>query len=158
MTEQEYIEQRLEDQIAWYHAKSVANQRAYKVLRAAEIVAAALVPVLSSYSGRSSTARLMVALLGVTIAVIAGLLGLYQFQENWTRYRSTCEALKHEKFVFLTRTEPYALDGAFPLFVRHVESLVSKEHGRWVQYASGGANEKRSISMYPNATWGAASR
>ncbi len=142
MTETEYIEQRLEDQITWYDRKSAANQRAYKLLRISEIIAAALIPVLSAYGGLYPSVRVIVALLGAMVAVIAGLLGLYQFQENWTVYRSTCEALRHEKFLFVTKTEPYNIDAAFPLLVQRVESLVSKEHSSWAQYVRGAGKEK----------------
>jgi hypothetical protein len=41
MAPEEYIEQRLNDQIGWYDRKSATNQRWFKRLRFAEIVAAA---------------------------------------------------------------------------------------------------------------------
>jgi hypothetical protein len=142
VNETEYIKQRLEDQIAWYARKSMANQRAYKLLRITEIIAAALIPVLSGYAGAHPSILLIVALLGALIALIAGLLGLYQFQENWTGYRGTSEALKHEKFLFLTKTDPYNIDAAFPLLTQRVESLISKEHSSWAQYMRGAGKEQ----------------
>jgi hypothetical protein len=39
--------------------------------------------------------------LGVLITVLEGLLHLNQYQQNWINYRSTCEALKHEKYIYL---------------------------------------------------------
>ena len=50
---EEYIEQRLNDQIGWYDRKSTANQRWFKRLRFAEIVAAATIPFLSGFAGKS---------------------------------------------------------------------------------------------------------
>ena len=40
----EYIEQRLNDQISWYDRKSGTSQLWFKRLRFAEIVAAAIIP------------------------------------------------------------------------------------------------------------------
>ncbi|HEY7555211.1 MAG TPA: DUF4231 domain-containing protein [Candidatus Binatia bacterium] len=84
----------------------------------------------------------LVAALGLVIAVIAGILGLFQFQENWTSYRSTCEALKQEKFLFLTETEPYDHNEPFPLFVQRVEGLMAKEHSAWAQSVRAAVKDK----------------
>ena len=47
MKEEEYIKDRLEKQLTWYSKESQYNQKFYKRLRLAEIVAAALIPFLS---------------------------------------------------------------------------------------------------------------
>jgi uncharacterized protein YdeI (BOF family) len=31
-----------------------------------------------------------------------------QYHPNWITYRSTCEALKHEKYLYLAKAGPYA--------------------------------------------------
>ena len=49
MNADDYIAQRLDDQIAWYDRKSMACQRWYKHLRVTEFVAAALIPFLAAY-------------------------------------------------------------------------------------------------------------
>jgi hypothetical protein len=46
--------------------------------------------------------------LGVLITGLEGMLQLNQFQQNWIAYRSTCESLKHEKYVYLGKASPYA--------------------------------------------------
>ena len=77
---------------------------------------------------------LTVALLGALIAVISTIISLNQFQENWIEYRTTCESLRHEKFLYLTKAEPYNNEEPFGLFVQRVESLISKENSSWSQY------------------------
>ena len=135
---------RVDDQIAWYERKSAWNQRGFKRMRILEIFAAAAIPILSGYSQNRLTIQITIALLGGLIAVIAGLVGLFQFQENWTQYRSTCEGLRHEKILYETKSEPY--DGAqpFPLFVQRVESLISSETARWTQSRSSKKEESSS--------------
>lgn len=130
---EEYVEQRLDDQISWYDRKSGANQRWFKRLRFAEIVAAAIIPFLSGFAGGSLPIKIAIGALGVVVAVIASLLALLRLQEHWISYRATAEALKTEKFLFLTQTQPYGTSDAFHLLVQRVEALLSKESGQWIQ-------------------------
>ncbi|MBC8146611.1 MAG: hypothetical protein H8E98_01335 [Bacteroidetes bacterium] len=47
----------------------------------------------------------------------------------------TCEMLKHEKYLFLTKCAPYNLEDAFCLLVSRVENLISKENTQWSEYS-----------------------
>jgi hypothetical protein len=71
--------------------------------------------------------------MGVAVALITGLVTLYRFQENWIEYRTTAEALKHQKYRYLTRSAPYDGDNAFHLLVGTIESTISKETTAWSQ-------------------------
>src|SRR4051812_9144630 len=128
MDQDEYIKNRVDDQIAWYTRKSGANQHWFKALRVIEIVAAAAIPLLMGYVDKVDALKIVIGVLGLAIAVIAGLLGLYQFQETWSNYRTVCESLKQEKYLFLTKTEPYNSEGPFPILVQRVKTLLAKEH------------------------------
>ncbi len=135
MNESEYLETRVEDQIKWYDAKSNYNQKCYKLLRFIEIVAATSIPFLTGYvTDTKPVFRTVVGLLGLVIAIIAGVVSLLRFQENWIGYRTTCESIKHERYLFLTRTEPYNADEPFPLLVQRIESMISKENTTWAKY------------------------
>ena len=96
--------ERLEDQIRWYDQRSTYNQRMFKWLKVSQIGSAALVPVVA---GLGITAYITGGL-GALIVVLEGLLQMNQYQQNWINYRSTCEALKHEKFLFLAEAGPYS--------------------------------------------------
>ena len=130
---EEYVEQRINDQIGWYDRKSTTNQRWFKRLRFAEIVAAAAIPFLSGFADNSFPIKIAIGALGVFVAVIASLLGLLQLQVHWIEYRATAESLRREKFLFLTQTAPYDMDDAFHLFVQRVEALLTKENTEWAQ-------------------------
>jgi hypothetical protein len=129
----EYIEQRLNDQISWYDRKSTASQLWFKRLRFTEIVAAAIIPFLSGFAGQSLAIRIAIGVVGVVVAVIASLLALLRLQEHWISYRGTAEALKTEKFLFLTQTQPYDKEDAVHLLVQRVEALLSKESAGWIR-------------------------
>lgn len=133
MTEEEYLQDRLENQITWYDTKSLYNQRRYKRLRLMEIIAAALIPFLSGMSGKLCYSEWIIGGLGVIIAVSAAAGALYKYHENWIQYRTTAEQLKHEKFIYLTRTGLYAHENRFITLVERIESLISKENSNWAQ-------------------------
>lgn len=108
MTADEYVEERLDDQIDWYDRKSIAAQRNSKGMRITEIICAASIPLLSGFVDPERPAvGLSVGILGAVVAVLAGALGLYQFEQLRVQYRTICESLKKEKYLFLTRSAPY---------------------------------------------------
>lgn len=124
------IMERLEDQIGWYDRKSLLNQRYFKRIKIVEILAAALIPFVSAFN--FPRLAWVSGGLGVVITVLEGMLHLNQYEQNWITYRSTCEALKHEKYVYLGKAGPYA--GALDphaLLADRIESLVSQEHAKW---------------------------
>jgi hypothetical protein len=121
--------ERLEDQIAWYDRKSGTNQRWYKALKLFQIVAGAMIPLTAGIGAP----RLVIGALGVFIVVLEGVQSLSQFHWNWITFRSTCEALKHEKYLCLGKAGPYSSSGnRDTLFAERIESLVSREHAGWV--------------------------
>lgn len=122
--------ERLEDQIDWYSRKSGVNQRWYKTLKILTMTAGVLVPF---FSAASWGPAYVAAILGVVIVLSEGLQQISQFQANWIAYRSTCEALKHEKYLYLGEAGPYASsDNPRSLLAERVEGLVSQEHAKWV--------------------------
>ena len=144
MTPDEYIAERVDDQIAWYDQKSQGAQRWFKRFRGLEIISAGAIPLFAGFGGGSTWSIIVVGVLGAVVAILASLLSLNQFQENWIEYRTTCESLKHEKYLFLTNAEPYNEEDPFGLFVQRIESLISKENSAWSQYTRSGAESSKS--------------
>lgn len=135
MDNKSYMNKRLQVQIDWYNKKSETNKCWYRTLRIAELVFAAAIPlVVSQITASTLSLKVFAEALGVLIVILTGLISLFRFQELWIEYRSTCETLKHEKYLYLTRSGPYAIDDPFQLLVHRVESLLSKEHSVWAQY------------------------
>ena len=131
MEEEEYLKNRLDDQINWYDRKSIQNQKTYKMLQLILIVSAASIPFISGYVDKLVYLQYLLGAIGVLVAAITGLISLYKFQENWTAYRTTCESLQHEKYLYHTKTDPYHGKNAFNLLVQRVEMLISKENSSW---------------------------
>ena len=95
---------RLEDQIDWYDRKSRSALRTFKRIKVVEILSAAAIPFLAGLNYHYD--KLVTGGLGVLITILEGLLHLNQYQQNWTNYRSTCEALRFEiGFALLVTTQ-----------------------------------------------------
>lgn len=118
---------RLDDQIAWYDRKSVYAQRTFKQLKVAELAAAAAIPVIAAFGVTAAVG----AILGAVVVVLEGVQHLNQFQSNWITYRSTAEALKHEKYLHLAGAQPYDGDRSLQLLAERIEGLISQEHAKW---------------------------
>ncbi len=121
---------RLDKQIEWYDRRSKLNQLFYKALKTITMASAAAIPVLTTSGVRHGSG--LAAALGVLIALLEGVQQLNQYQANWTTYRSTAEALKHEKYLFLGKAGLYLkADNAHALLAERVETLVSQENAKW---------------------------
>jgi hypothetical protein len=125
--------ERLEDQIGWYDKKSAFNQSCFKIFKIIELIAAVLIPLLAGLSALIPYPAIITGGLGALIVLLESLQGLYQFQSNWISYRSTCEGLRHEKYLWLAKAGHYA-DAKDPdrLLAERIESLISTEHAKWV--------------------------
>ncbi len=129
MTEVNPAFERLDDQLSWYDTKSMENQKWYKRLKIAEIIAAAIVPFAAGFDGLN----VVTGILGVLIVIFIGIQSLNQYHDNWISYRSTAERLKREKYLWLSKAGPYR-DAKNPelMLAERVESLISREHTNWV--------------------------
>lgn len=106
------------------------------------IIAAAAIPVFAAISVPAS----LIGGLGALIVILEGIQGMNQYQHNWITYRSTAEALKHEKYLFLGNAGPPYQDTAKPLpplLADRVEALISREHAQWIAQLGTEGREKR---------------
>ena len=121
--------ERLEDQLGWYDRKSVDCQRAYKRVKLIQLVVGATVPVVAGLGLPAAVTATLAAL----VVVAEGAQQLYQWQTNWVQYRSTAEALKHEKYLYLAAAGPYSTEDRHRVLAERLEGLVSQEHAKWTE-------------------------
>ncbi len=120
---------RLEKQIDWYDLRSRKSQRRYKQLKILQMLVAAALPLLAAFDAAAWTS----AAAGSALLLLEGVQQLGQYQQNWLAYRSTCEQLRHEKFLHAADAGVYA-DVPDPdrLLAERLEGLVPQEHAKWV--------------------------
>jgi len=120
---------RLEEQISWYDRKSGSAQKLYKYTKFAEFCFGALIPFTANINAT------ITAVLGGAIIILEGLQQINQWQNNWITYRSTCEALRHEKYSYMSRSGAFSNlsdDEAKKTLAERIESLISTEHAKWI--------------------------
>jgi len=131
---------RLEAQIKWYGSHARSNKRWYMRIKVAQIVSAAIIPVIAA----ADLPTWIAGGLGALVVVLESIQQLFQFHSNWTSYRSTAESLKHEKFLFIANAGAYATaKDPSALLAERIEGRVSQEHAAWAseqqhQQKSGG--------------------
>lgn len=131
-----YVANRYEQQIAWYDGKAAVNQITYRWLQWIIIVLAAITPILIEFSREPWLPPGFSHLPTITAAAVAILtsgLKTFGYQENWINYRTTCETLRKEKYLFDARAGEYGeADDREALFVERVESMIARENTMWI--------------------------
>jgi len=133
MSEPNVVIDRLEDQIKWYDNQSASAKRMFKRLKTATLAISVSIPLSAAFATRFPLyTGVITGVMGASIALLEGLQQLNQYHQNWITFRSTAEALKHEKFLFLATAGPYtAASNPKSLLAERIESLVSQEHAQW---------------------------
>ncbi|MGH3865981.1 MAG: DUF4231 domain-containing protein [Pseudonocardiaceae bacterium] len=121
--------ERLEDQLGWYDGKSVTAQRMYKRVKLSQLIVGAVVPVVAGLRVSAPVTATLAAL----VVVAEGAQQLYQWQTTWVLYRSTAEALKHEKYLYLAAAGPYSTEDRHRVLAERLEGLISQEHATWTE-------------------------
>jgi hypothetical protein len=133
---QEYIETRVEDQLAYYE-KAANRAKAWHVYtQTAIVILGLLVPVVANlqeaYFLSAGQKTLVITVLSLLLAVLTGIVNFRKFGDLWLAYRSTEEMLKRELFLFETGAGRYRdNEEAFSDFVETTESIISVEHERF---------------------------
>ena len=132
-----YLQDRLNQQLAWLSKASRSNKRTFLRLRILEVLLGTGITIFSPFVTRWGWGPLAIALAGGGIAVSGSLLALNRHQENWLRYRGLAESIKRQKYLFLTGTLPYDdPTTALTRLVTSCKSLLSEENSHWSQQMS----------------------
>ncbi|MFS7411440.1 DUF4231 domain-containing protein [Carnobacterium maltaromaticum] len=127
-----YFETRLDPQIEWYDKKSIAHQHKFKRMKFCIMFSSATIPFLVAFKIENIHFKFLIGGLGVLITLLEGLINLNKHNENWIEYRSICETLKHEKYMYLYETGVYSdSDNVFNFFVERIETVISQENINW---------------------------
>ena len=136
MTQEEYIKDRVEDQINWYGKKSSICQKKHKHWQIIKIVTALLITTLSlwaNYTVLGLEMTYIVAILGGLIVFIESFVKIYNYEQLWIQYRATAEKLKREKIMYETKSNPYKVQDSFALLVQRCEAIMQDEVQGWVE-------------------------
>ncbi len=133
----DYFKDRLENQISWHSAKSRENKKKYNAMQTAIILTSASITVINAFrvgDAFLSYVATLSSILGGTTVVLAALVQLHKYQENWIIYRTTSEMLKKEKYFYLNGAGSYEdlnPEQQKKMLVERVEMLVSSETSKY---------------------------
>lgn len=144
MNPEEYLKQRVENQIEWFSRKSRQNNANFIGFEIVAILFSVSIPFAAVFmSEKNEWARYLVSFMGVMIAMITGIVTLMKYRDNWIEYRATAEMLKRERYLYLTRCGDYANENCFDTFVQRIESILAKEAASWKNYQQSYKGEER---------------
>jgi hypothetical protein len=132
-TRRKFALDRVDEQIRWYETHSARQWVAFSVFQSAAVILGGITPVLILWA---SVPKAVQALPAALAAVAAGLVGIFRWPHNKTRYSFTAEALKSERVKCLTRTTPlynriHSDDAALENFVARIEDISMTEVTEW---------------------------
>ena len=145
---EDYIRDRINDQLRFYDKKATFYKSRYLSMRAATVIGGALVPVLVNLSFAPMTVnlryfvmtiniiKLSTTVISLMVVLFVSLESVYHFKEQWRNYRSTAELIKKEYFLYATGQGRYAAkpeDEAYRLFVEQIETAIDVENASTLQ-------------------------
>ncbi|TXD83220.1 DUF4231 domain-containing protein [Subsaximicrobium wynnwilliamsii] len=133
MNQEEYIEQRLDNQIKWYSAKSATNQKKHKYWQVIKIISALLITTLSIVVDKFREITIVIGVLGAFVVFVESFVKIFDYEKLWLQYRTTSERLKREKLLFQTKSKPYHGEDSFALLVQQCEAIMQNEVQGWVE-------------------------
>jgi hypothetical protein len=133
----DYIQNRLDDQINWYETKAKLNKLRYRITEIIIIVAGALIPFINSSVILFQIGNIpqhylifIASTLGFIITVVTGFSKMEKYFETWILYRTNAEVLKKEKFLYKNNAAQYAQlsqEDRDKTLVENIEFIVSSE-------------------------------
>lgn len=141
---QQYIKERLKEQINWYDEKSRHHKKRYMLCKFISIICTSAIPVIAitEFSNFKLLAILFSSIIGITESIN----WLNNDHTNWIKYRKTCETLRHEFYAYSTLTGVYQneeLPGK--LLVQRTESIISDENVNWANIQNDYQIDKKEV-------------
>lgn len=125
-----YITDRLDKQMEYYHKKCVSLRNEYYRFSAITIIINAIIPVLSMGVDTIGALKYVIASVSALSSILSSMLLLRKTKDTWVRYRYTYEALKKEKILFQTASGKYR-NGTEEDFILTCEAIMESENNAW---------------------------
>ena len=129
-TFKQYVDTHYQGYIKQYDRAASRARLTYVVIQWGLIVFSALTPILIVAGGEVE--RWSAAAISVAVAVGTSALNTFKYQDNWINYRTICESLRREIYLFEARVPPYRDPGDHrALFAERVEAIIFQENILW---------------------------
>jgi Protein of unknown function (DUF4231) len=113
--------------LAWYDQHANRARIGYWVIKIIQLILGAAVPVVAGLHAPAA----VTGSLGALIVVLEGIQQLFQFHENWIRYRLSATSVAREKSMYDARVGDYASGRPVALLALRIENIASTEATAW---------------------------
>jgi len=124
--------------LSYYDRTAPRMKRRYLQNRAAAAIGAVLIPVVANLPWQVTVGTMSFhvstvasSLIGLAVALILALEGVFHFKEQWQNYRGTEQYIRSQMFCLENRVDEYQSlheEEAFKLFVSKVEKAILNEN------------------------------
>lgn len=132
--EENYIKNRLLDQVEYYDKSSKKLQREYYAISITSIVILAIIPVITLLPEHLCFYKYLIAGASAILSMLNSILLVRKTKDNWLEYRTTSEALQSELEKYRCCVGSYnkaTSEERFRVFVETCEKIMSTEHVGW---------------------------
>ncbi len=155
MTQEEYIEERLNQFRAWYDVKASRAKKIYQQMRTITVIGGAAVPVLVNLKSEVFDISVVTTLISLLVVVLVSLESVFHFREQWKNYRATEQLLAKEYFNYVTAEGFYRNKeekDAFLDFVERIENAIASENASTLNVMTTVSEQKtQDPTLPPNA-------
>ena len=128
---QDYIDNRLNDQLRWYRDKAGEAKQRYAWLATVQFGMTASVPVLNAIGAHDLRFIYVASICAAIAAVSMGFLALGNHQQNWLRYRQAANSLETIFWLYKHGAAPFDGPERDRLLVERAEDVMAQESGQW---------------------------
>jgi hypothetical protein len=129
------LKERWADQTAWYGSKARYSKKRRTILRVILIICGALIPgvptITTFFWDNMELSQLITTILGITVALTAGLEAFFDYQDEYNRYREVAELMKIEGWSYFSLSGAHKYysshKAAFEKFCQRVEEIIRRE-------------------------------
>ena len=132
---EKYISDRVKSQIDWHDNKSKTSKRLFVTFGIVQVTAVASIPIINSFASADLRFLYVSSILAGIAAVATGFVVFLRAEENWLRYRNTCNRLESLLVAYEHHMEPFDQKDRDALFVTMCESALGEEQSRWLEEA-----------------------
>lgn len=122
---------RLNWSIQWHTLAHRQATRWYTGLKGIQILAAAIIPVLTAVGGNSLLTKGWIAGLGALVVTVEGIQQLKKYASNALLWGQGKEALKQEYYLYRAGVNPYSGMEPNKVLAERIEQIIGREVGKW---------------------------
>lgn len=123
----EYIKRRVNQVLKWDIKRAIWNKRIFYLINITILVLNASIPIINQIKEQS----IYVTIISSICTILASIINLINFKDEWYRYRYCVETIKRECMMLSCKCGEYKGENREKIFLINFEQILSKEIDYW---------------------------